>query len=243
MNACKTKATNILTIVVMFVALTAYILFRTYIFSEHHLDLCAADYLVMCLEPRFFSIAICPLCLFLFKDITQQMGINTVVRHKTKVRYCLHQVLRIIKTAGLISVLLLVLQLFLSVLCTSETINWDSKASYYYISTGFTSTVDFIDVCTMFLANCFIGLAFTGTLFLSFRWLCKTHTLGYVICAICMLLDAAGLTIFYTRLNFINSWTTYSSPVFHFKDIVFVQLGLLVFLLLIVLGKEFYYEK
>lgn len=243
MNAYKTKATNILTIVVMFVALTAYILFRTYVFSEHHLNLCAADYLVMCLEPRFFSIAICPLCLFIFKDITQKMGINIVVRYKTKVRFCLHQIFEIIKVAGLVSILLLILQLFLSFFLTKETVNWHLKTSYYYISTGFTSTVDFSDVCIMFLANCFIGLVFTGTLLLSFRWLCKTHILGYIVCAICMLLDAAGLTIFYARLNFINSWTTYSFPFFHFKESILIQLGLFVFLLLVVLGKEFYYEK
>lgn len=243
MNAYKAKATNIITTVVMFVALTSYILFRSYIFSEHRLALCTADYLVMCLEPRFFSIAICPLCLFIFKDITQKMGVNLVVRYKTKVRFCLHQVLEIVKVAGFISISLLILQLLLSLLFTNETVNWHSKVSYYYISTGFTSTVHFIEICVMFLVNCFMGLVFTGTLLLSFRWLCKSHIFGYVVCAICMLLDAAGLPIFYGRLNFINSWTIYSSPFFHFKEIVLIQLGLFVFLSLVVLGKEFYYEK
>ena len=242
MRLCK-RGLQIVLLCGVVICLIIFLLYMKESYSAFGIELCVADYLIICLDPKIIGLLIGSASLLIVFPIVDNLRINAVIRYKSKEKYYLFQLVEIVKKTFIIIAVFGIIILIVGFITCREVINWGSADSYYYIRTWHTNNVGIMEVCLKFMISAFIGLLTINILFCSIRWISKTVIPGFITCVACVICDTVGISVVFRRLDFTESWIQYNYPVIQYVVPIVILFSLSLITLLLCKSKEFYHER
>ena len=242
MRLCK-RGLQIVLLCGVVICLIIFLLYMKESYSAFGIELCVADYLIICLDPKIIGLLIGSASLLIVFPIVDNLRINAVIRYKSKEKYYLFQLVEIVKKTFIIIAVFEIIILIGGFITCREVINWGSADSYYYIRTWHTNNVGIMEVCLKFMISAFIGLLTINILFCSIRWISKTVIPGFITCVACVICDTVGISVVFRRLDFTESWIQYNYPVMQYVVPIVILFSLSLITLLLCKSKEFYHER
>lgn len=241
MRLCKRGLQTVLLCSVA-ICLIIFLLYMKQSYSAFGIELCVADYLIICLDPKIIGLLIGSASLLIVFPIVDNMRINAVIRYKSKEKYYFFQLVEIVKKTFITITAFEMIIIVVGLITCREVINWGSTDSYYYIRTWHTNNVGLIEVCLKFMISAFIGLLTINILFCSIRWITKTVIPGFIGCLTCVMCDTVGISVIFRRLDFTESWIKYNYPVMQYFVPIVILFSISLITLLLCKSKEFFHE-
>lgn len=121
--------------------------------------ICLGDFISLLGDGYFFAIAIIPaLCCLILMISKNNNTANYIIRHKSKRTIFAEEVAKIVVCAVVFSVYMGIVAFFIGALFSNEVMNWDSTGSYYFLSYGELSYLNFWEVMINSLGKIAINL-------------------------------------------------------------------------------------